>query len=218
MNVLLDLDGTLTDPRAGFVASIRYALQNIDCEAPSDDDIAKHIGPPLEETFAKLLGATREHQIGAAVNLYRNRYSSTGIFENAVYEGIPHALNEIQSFGFRIYLATSKPQVFAIRILEHFSLSQFFTAVYGSELDGTRSDKRSLIAYILQQESFLPTSAVMVGDRSHDVKGALFNAVSPVGVLWGYGTLAELTEAGATIFVEHPSQLAQTLLSNIALK
>ena len=214
MNVLLDLDGTLTDPRVGFVASIRYALQSLNCEAPSDADIATHIGPPLEQTFANLLGVAREHQIGTAVALYRNRYASTGIFENAVYEGIPRALSEIQSLGFRIYLATSKPQIFAVRILEYFSLSQFFTAVYGSELDGARSDKGQLIAYILQQESFLPTSAVMVGDRSHDIKGALFNAVSPVGVLWGYGTHAELSAAGATIFVEHPSQLAQMLVSN----
>ncbi len=211
VNVLLDLDGTLTDPRAGFVASVSYALECLGYPAPADEEIARHIGPPLEETFAALLGPGLCHDVREAVSLYRERYGASGIFETKIYDGVPEALGRLHAFGCRMFLATSKPEVFAVRILEHFGLRKLVTSAYGSELDGTRSDKRQLISYILKQEALSPASTVMVGDRAHDVRGALANAVSPIGVLWGYGSHAELATAGATLLVDTPAELARTL-------
>jgi phosphoglycolate phosphatase len=213
-NVLLDLDGTLADPRAGFVASVRHALESLGYAVPTDDRISGHIGPPLEETFAVLLGPHLPHNVREAVRLYRERYLASGIFETRIYEGVPDALAQLHAFGCRMFLATSKPHVFAVRILEHFGLSRFFSAVYGSEVDGTRSDKGQLISYILKRELLSPASTVMVGDRAHDVRGALANGVSPIGVLWGYGSHAELTTAGAKLVVDTPAQLACTLASD----
>lgn len=211
VNVLLDLDGTLTDPRAGFVASVSYALESLGCPASADEEIARHIGPPLEETFAALLGPGQSRNVREAVRLYRESYSASGIFRTEIYEGVPDALGELHAFGCRMFLATSKPEVFAVRILEHCGLRRLFSAVYGSELDGTRSDKGQLISYILNREALSPASTVMVGDRAHDVRGALANAVSPIGVLWGYGSHAELATAGAELLVHTPAQLAHTL-------
>ena len=163
-HVLLDLDGTLADPRDGFVASISHALENLGCEVPPETEIASHIGPPLERTMATLLGNGREEQIPEAIALYRARYADAGIYENSIYEGIPSALEEMRASGFSLYVATSKPHVFAERILMHFGLRNLFLAVYGSELDGTRSDKGELIAFLLSREGLNSQETLMVGD------------------------------------------------------
>src|SRR3990172_9157543 len=180
MNVLLDLDGTLTDPREGIVACIKHALRGLDYAIPLDSELVRYIGPPLQEIFASLLGPDGQSQIDTAVTLFRERFSAKGIFENSVYPGVRTALTQLQSLGASLYLASSKPQVFAERILHHFDLRGFFRAVYGSELDGTRSDKRDLIAYVLERESISPSSAYMVGDRAYDIVGARVNAVFPI--------------------------------------
>jgi len=216
--VLFDLDGTLTDPREGFVASVRHALLQLGRSAPSESELACHIGPPLEETLSLLLGSNDRGAIEAAVAAYRQRYAAEGIFENCVYPGIPSALADLQALGMSLYVATSKPQVFAERILEHFGLMKFFSVVYGSELDGARSNKRDLIAYILEREKLSPRSTHMVGDRAHDIVGAKANAVRPIGALWGYGSREELGAAGATVLCEQPSALAEVLSFNYALQ
>ena len=216
VTVLFDLDGTLTDPREGFVTSIRHALLQLGRSAPSDSELACHIGPPLEETLALLVGANNRGAIEAAVALYRRRYAAEGIFENCVYPGVPSALAKLQALGMSLYVATSKPRVFAERILEHFELRKFFRVVYGSELDGTRSNKRDLIAHILDREKLSPYSTHMVGDRAHDIVGATANAVRPIGALWGYGSCEELSAAGATVLCEQPSLLSEVLSFNYA--
>jgi len=217
--VLFDLDGTLTDPREGFVASVRHALLQLGRSAPSDSELACHIGPPLEDTLALLLGSTNDRgEVEAAVALYRQRYAAEGILENCVYPGIPSALTKLQALGMSLYVATSKPLVFAERILEHFGLRKFFRVVYGSELDGTRSNKRDLIAYILDREKMSPHSTHMVGDRARDIVGAKANAVRSIGALWGYGSREELTAAGATALCEQPSLLSEVLSFNCALQ
>jgi phosphoglycolate phosphatase len=207
MNVLLDLDGTLTDPAPGFVNCIRFALDELGIECPSDAEVASHIGPPLEETLFHLLGASQASQIPEAVRLYRKRYATEGLFENAVYGGIVEALERIRSCDAKIVLATSKPRVFAEKILVHFNLARFFSGIYGSELDGTNSDKRDLLKHLLAQESLDPTDSVMVGDRLHDMRAAIANGVKPLGVLWGYGSLLELQESGAQEIIHEPNQL-----------
>ena len=203
MNVLFDLDGTLADPGDGFVACVSHALAKLECRPYADHEIRKHVGPPLEETLARLL--EDRAKIPAAVAFYRERYASLGYLENAVYPGIEEALGALHSRGMRLFVATSKPTIYAERILAHFGLDRFFRGVYGSALDGTRSGKAELLAYIRQREKI--SDGVMIGDRAQDITGALATGLTPVGALWGYGSREELEKAGATHLCPHPSQL-----------
>ena len=206
MNVLFDLDGTLTDPGDGFVACVSYALAKLECRAYADHEIRRHVGPPLEETLARLI--EDKAKIPAAVAFYRDRYGVQGFLENAVYPGIEAALAELHSRKMKLFVATSKPTVYAERILEHFGLSRHFRAIHGSELDGTRSNKTQLIQHILARESLNPAQTLMVGDRAQDVTAALAHRLHPVGALWGYGSEAELVAAGARTLCVRPSDLA----------
>ena len=205
VNALFDLDGTLTDPGDGFVRCVTHALSVLNCPGHSPREIRKHVGPPLEETLGKLLDGDRA-KVRAAVALYRERYATEGYLENKVYPGIERALEDLRREGVALFVATSKPSVFARRILEHFRLADLFQGIYGSELDGTRSNKAQLIEHILTAESLVRGSTVVIGDRAHDMVGALANGVRPIGVLWGYGTRDELANAGATALCEHPSE------------
>ncbi len=202
--LLFDLDGTLTDPQEGIVACFRHALEGLRIPDPGQAALLDCIGPPLQESFARLAGAERAAD---AVRLYRERFSTVGLFENAVYPGIPEVLAELRARGRRLFVATSKPHVFATRILEHFGLSSFFERVYGSELDGTRTKKGELIAWILEREGLRAEDGVMIGDRKHDVIGASENGMPCWGVLWGYGSREELTSAGARAFASSPSDI-----------
>lgn len=206
VNILLDLDGTLTDPREGIVNCIRHALDRLDEPCPSDRELERFIGPPLQRSFALLLG-TGSPKIAKAIALYRERYSSIGLLENKVYPGIPKALHELKELGATLYVATSKPTVFAERIIDHFGLARHIRTVFGSELDGTRSHKTDLIAHVLARESLPRNVTCMVGDREHDVEGAQANGVTAIGALWGYGSRMELIGAGAKILCESPEQL-----------
>lgn len=217
VNALLDLDGTLTDPGDGFVNCVTHALSRLNCLNHSPSEIRKHVGPPLEETLGKLLDGNHV-QLQAAVAPYRERYGTKGYLENTVYPGIERALEDLRRKGIALFVATSKPSVFAKQILEHFGLADLFQGIYGSEFDGTHSNKTQLIAHILTAESLAHRSTVMIGDRAHDVVGALANGVRPIGVLWGYGTREELANAGATAFCEHPSQMTGLLSSNALMQ
>jgi phosphoglycolate phosphatase len=217
VNVLFDLDGTLTDPREGIVACLKYALLGLGHKYPSNLVLARFIGPPLQESFAGLLHSTDPKQINAAVELYRQRFSSKGMLENTIYPGVHSALTTLRRRGALLFVTTSKPRVFAERIVEHFGLKEYLCAIYGSELDGTRSDKVDLVAHVLQTESLSPHSTVMVGDRAHDIVGAKANGVFPIGVLWGYGSYDELVAAGATTLCQQPEMLDKILLSTSKL-
>jgi phosphoglycolate phosphatase len=207
MNLLFDLDGTLTDPFAGITESILYALDRLGRPKPERESLHWCIGPPLQESFKKLLGTDDEKMAEVALAHYRERFGSVGLFENEVYEGIPEALGALQANDSALYVATSKPRVFAKRIVAHFGLERYFKEIYGSELDGTRSDKASLLAHILKREAIEASQTAMIGDREHDMIGAKENGLSGVGVLWGYGTLAELERSGASACIRHPSDL-----------
>lgn len=204
--VLLDLDGTLTDPRTGILACLRHALAGVGEPCPRDAALERFIGPPLQASFAALFGAGSP-KIARALELYRERFSSVGLYENRLYPGIPAALAALAGAGAKLVLATSKPQPFAERIVEHFGLGDHLSALYGSELDGTRADKTALIAHVLQAERVPAASAFMVGDREHDMIGARANAVCAVGALWGYGSREELVRAGASSLCETPAAL-----------
>ncbi len=207
MNVLFDLDGTLTDPKEGIVACFRYALETLGLDSPADQELERFIGPPLRESLSTLVGASDETIVQQAITLYRERFAAQGMFENSLYPGISEALEQLEDDGLLLFVATSKPTVFAESIVEHFGIGRFFRAVHGSELDGVNADKRDLLAYVLRAESLSPTDTVMVGDRAHDVLGARANGLFSVGVLWGYGSREELVAAGAGALYDEPRAL-----------
>ncbi len=208
MNLLFDLDGTLTDPYQGITKCIVHALTALGTPAPPREELRWCIGPSLRNSFATLLGSDDVDLVEKALSIYRERFGSVGLFENEVYDGIPDALASLQTAGHTLYVATSKPGVYAARIVDHFDLGRFFKKVYGCELDGTRGDKESLISYILQKESIDPAEATMIGDRKYDIDGAKANGVRAFGVLWGYGSQSELKGAGPQDFIHHPQALA----------
>ncbi len=202
--LLVDLDGTLTDPAEGIVGSFRDALVAMGRHAPPAAELTWIIGPPLRRSFAELLGGPEDAE--AALAVYRARYGSTGLFEASVYDGVPQALEALRRAGARLVLCTSKPRVYAVRILERFGLDRAFDAAYGAELDGRFDDKGDLIARILAEEAIAPETCVMWGDRKHDVIGAGRHGIPTIGALWGYGGEAELTAAGAAILCARPSE------------
>ncbi len=201
--VYIDLDGTLTDPFEGISRCIAYALEALGHETPADAALRRFIGPPLLDAFGELVGS---RDAPRALELYRERFSATGWQENVVYPGVREALAAMTAAGHHCFVATTKPHVFARRIIEHFELSPFFSAIYGSELDGTRTDKTELLRFAARDRSGNRTS-VMVGDRYHDVVGALNNGFRAIGATWGYGTKDELLGAGAHRLAATPEQL-----------
>jgi phosphoglycolate phosphatase len=211
MSILIDLDGTLTDPRVGIVACLKYAIESMGLTPPGDRELERFIGPPLQESLASLPGIDSAEQVTRAVAFYRERFGETGMYENTVCPDIPQTLEQLTSRGATLYVATSKPTIYAARIIEHFGLSRYFRRVYGSELDGTRSNKAELIAHLLRAESLPAASAVMIGDRSHDMVGARANNVFAIGVLWGYGSREELLGAGAAVLCERPALLPEAV-------
>ncbi|HEY6046118.1 MAG TPA: HAD hydrolase-like protein [Pyrinomonadaceae bacterium] len=209
--LLFDLDGTLTDPKPGIVGSLRFALDQLGVSCPSDDVLATFIGPPLRGTFASLLETSETFRIEEAMRCYRQRFASTGLYENQVYAGIPIMLERAQQASTAMYVATSKPRVYAERIVQHFGLDHRFRQVYGPELDGQREHKADLLAYLLASEGVAPQAAVMIGDREADVHAARANGVRSIGVLWGYGSAQELLDAGVDLLCETPAELAAQL-------
>lgn len=208
-STFFDLDGTLCDPRDGIVRCLQYALRELGHTQLPDDQLVRYIGPPLYDSFAALLDSNDAELVKRAVELYRERFASKGMFENKLYAGIPDALRKLNTQHFQLHVVTSKPTAFARQIIGHFGLERFFHNIHGSELDGTSADKRQLIAHVLEQEQIHPPEAVMVGDREHDIRGAIANGVRPVGVLWGYGSREELTQAGASLLCDTPESLTK---------
>ena len=216
--LLFDLDGTLTDPRPGITGCIRFALDQLGVSCPGDDALVAFIGPPLRDTFATLLDTLEAARIEEAMGLYRQRFATTGLFENQVYVGVPAMLEHAQQAATAMYVATSKPAVFAERIVQHFGLDHHFRQVYGAELDGRHENKADLLAYLLATEGVRAQAAVMIGDRAADVRAARANGVRSIGVLWGYGSAHELLDAGVDILCEKPSELAAHLSETKTLK
>ena len=211
MNILFDLDGTLTDPFEGITKCIAHALLTLGRSVPDRQDLRWCIGPPLRESFGKLLDTDDQRATERAVGTYRDRFNEVGIFENEVYDGIPETLSYLRKIELNLFVATAKPVVYAEKIVDHFGLRQYFAAIYGSEMDGARSDKSELITHILNSESLSPADVVMVGDREHDMRGATANDVPGIGVLWGYGTREELEASGAMTCVNNPKELTSVV-------
>ena len=203
--VCIDLDGTLTDPQVGITRCIQHALRQLSRDAPEPQDLTWCIGPPLQESFQKLLGDAKD--ANRALSFYRERFTEVGLYENELYDGILDVLSELVSAGDRLFVATSKPTIFAERIIQHFDLAQYFETVFGSELDGTRTDKTELLAWIIEKNGLRPSDTIMIGDRRHDIVGARNNGLRSIAVLYGYGSRAELIEAGADAICLQPNEL-----------
>jgi len=209
--VLFDLDGTLTNPKEGIIGSIQYALKNLSDVSFHDDDLVWCIGPPLQESFAKLLKTNDSSVLDQALAYYRELFVAKGMFQNHVYQGIPELLEALKAKGYSLFVATSKPHVYAKKIVQHFDLDSYFNKVYGPELDGTRANKAELIAHILETEQLDPSSTVMIGDRKHDMLGASKNKLEAIGVLWGFGSQEELEQHKAKHLVKTPEAILDCL-------
>lgn len=192
--ILFDLDGTLTDPSEGIGNCICYALDKLGVKCPPKHELGRYIGPPLYQSFMEMLGTTEKSAGENAVKIYRERFSTIGLLENAPYKGIESALEKL-SENYKLFVCTSKPQVFAERIITHFNMDSFFVKTYGSSLDGTHVEKDSLMAHLISAENLNPEECVMIGDRIYDIDGALKNGVKPFGVSYGFGNSEELRMA-----------------------
>ena len=209
--ILFDLDGTLTDPREGITRCLAYALERMGLEPPPLDALTFAIGPPLRRSLATLLGDESPAAVERAIALYRERFADVGLFENAPYDGIAETLGRLAASGSVLLVATSKPQVYAERIVKRFGLDGHFAAVHGCELDGTREDKRDLLAHLLPHHGIAPADAAMIGDRGADMAAARHHGLHAVGALWGYGTREELLEAGARALCAAPGGIPEAI-------
>lgn len=208
-HIFFDLDGTLTDPELGITTCVQYALSHFGITVADRKTLQPFIGPPLKDSFMHFYGLLAE-EADRAIEKYRERFSTVGLFENEVYPGVPEMLSALQSQGHILTVATSKPTVFAQQILDHFGLSQHFAQVCGSNLDGSRVRKGEVIAYAMEQNDVASPSFVkMVGDREHDILGAQQNGIFSIGVLYGYGSQKELSAAGADALAQTPAELVK---------
>lgn len=204
---LFDLDGTLTDPGIGITDSVMYALKKFDIDVKDRSELYPFIGPPLDYSFKTYFGFTDEQAV-LAIKYYREFFSTKGLYENEVYEGIPGMLEELKKRGVTVALATSKPYEFSVEILRHFGLSGYFDHVGAATMDGRISKKEDVISNLLGQLNYEnKASVLMVGDRYHDIEGAKANGLHSAGVLWGYGTEEELQKAGAEYLFARPEDI-----------
>lgn len=209
--ILFDLDGTLTDPGLGITNSVMYALKKFGIEVEERTSLYKFIGPPLLDSFQNFYGFTKEES-EKAVKYYREYFKPQGLYENEVYDGIEKLLKEIKDSGKKIFVATSKPEEFAVEILKYFDLYQYFNFVGGASMDEKRVKKADVIAYVLKNFGIKALNEViMIGDREHDIKGAKQIGIDSVGVLYGYGDYEELEQAGATYIVERPNDVLKII-------
>ena len=208
-DIFFDLDGTLTDSGEGIINCAILALEHFGLPIPSREEMRVFVGPPLDETFIKF--GVPADQAQEAIRIYRTRYIPIGKFENHPYPGIENALQTLKAQGHRLYVATSKPESMSVEILEKFGLAKYFDRICGATMDGSRSHKADVIAYLLQQAGNV-ANAIMVGDTAFDVIGATAHGIPTIGVSWGYGEVADIEKAGAAA-IAHSMEELVTLLN-----
>ena len=200
--ILFDLDGTLTNPEIGITTCVMYALEKFNIKVEDRKELRPFIGPPLKYSFQTYYGLS-ETDSEQAVKYYRERFSVKGLYENEVYDGVENMLQQLKKSGKIVVLATSKPEEYAIKILKHFNLYEYFDFVVGATMDGSRGEKADVIRYALEIGGIADKSkVVMIGDRNYDIHGAKENGLDSIGVLFGFGDSEELTTAGANYIAE----------------
>ena len=207
-----DLDGTLTDSSEGIINSIIYALEKHGFQVPERTELLSFIGPPLADSFASYLNLPK-NQVQDMVDTYREYFAVKGLFENRIYDGAESMLETLKNAGVKLVLATSKPEKFARRILEHFELDKYFEHVVGATLDGKLGRKSDIIKKALKDlEINYHQQVVMVGDREYDIIGANDSRLDSIGVLYGFGKREELRKAGATQIAESTGEVVKYIL------
>ena len=208
--ILFDLDGTLTDSGEGIINCATLALNHFGLPIPSREEMRVFVGPPLDKTFIQFGVPADKAQ--EAIDVFRSRYVVVGKFENAPYPGIHELLAALKDQGHRLFVATSKPEVTALEVLEKFELTQYFEQIVGATLDGTRSHKADVIAYLLKKIG-TPEQLIMVGDTEFDILGAAAHKIPAIGVAWGYGTVEAMEQAGA-VGIAHTMEELFTLINH----
>ncbi len=213
--LFLDLDGTLIDPKVGITSSIQYALTEVGADVPHADELEWCIGPPLHHSFHLLLG---DHgNIGHAMELYREHYE-TAMYDAETYDGIGDMFDAFHRVDVTMHIATSKPHVIAQEIINHFGIHAHIDRLFGSELDGTNSDKTQLMQYALDETGVDPSKAIMLGDRRFDIFGAKNNDIPSIGALWGYGEDEELRASEADAMAGHPEEVPEIAFDLMGLE
>ena len=207
-SVFFDLDGTLTDSSEGIINCAMLAFDHFGITIENRDDLRVIIGPPLRHSMVRF--GVPENRADEAVEVFRSRYNTVGKFENFPYPGIREALQTLKEHGHRLFVATSKPEVTALEVLEKFELTQYFEQIVGATLDGSRSHKADVIAYLLNKLSDVPT-IIMVGDTEFDVTGAAAHGIPTIGVSWGYGKVEDMEKAGAKAIAHTMEELVELL-------
>ena len=206
--VLFDLDGTLTDSGEGIINCAVFAMERLGIPVPPREELGVFVGPPLWDTFRQF--GVPADRVDEAVEIFRSRYVPIGKFENTPYPGIRETLEALRAQGRKLYVATSKPEVTAREILEHFDLSRYFTEICGATIDKTRSSKEDVIAYLLSLDACRENS-VMVGDTAFDVIGAAAHGIPTIGAAWGYGKTEDMVSAGAAAIARSPEDLLRII-------
>ena len=210
--ILFDLDGTLTDSGLGITRAVQYALGQMGYDVPPRESLFSFIGPPLHKSFRRHCGIGEEEAV-EMVRQFRVYYNEMGgILENEVYPGIRELLSDLKQAGKRLMVATSKPQAAAELVMHHFGLDEFIPEIIGGTDDPRRNTKGKVIAWALREYGVDPSTAVMVGDREHDIQGAAENGIPAIGITWGYGDRAELEGAGAAAVFDTPAETAEYIL------
>ena len=207
-SVIFDLDGTLTDSGEGITKCVRLALEHFGIPVKNLDDLRFFVGPPLRDSFVK--AGVPEDKVEEAIAVYRSRYTNVGLFENTPYSGIRELLEKLTALGYRLFVATSKPEEMAVRVLKKFDLFRYFERVCGATMDKSRDSKSAVIAYLLDECSN-GENAIMVGDTAFDVIGAAEHKIPTIGVSWGYGNAEEMKAAGAVSIARTVSELYELL-------
>ena len=210
-NVLFDLDGTLTDPKEGIINSILYALHKLGIKEDKIVELDSFIGPPLRESFMLRYNMS-ESLADQAISFYREYFAAKGIFENIIYPGVTDLLESLFNQKNHLFVATSKPTIFAEKIIRHFNLDKYFIEIAGSNLDNTRTNKSEIIAHLVSVHGLQASNSIMVGDRKHDIDGAKTNLMKSIGVTYGYGSLEELSLHKPDFIVNNCSELKSLFL------
>lgn len=210
--ILFDLDGTLTDSGEGIIKAVQYSLKYFDIEVEDLNDLRKFVGPPLRDSYKNFYDFDDEKaEIG--ISKFREYYIEKGIYENKVYDGVEEMLKTLKDNGKNLIIATSKPEVHAKIVLDHFELTKYFDFICGADLEETRVKKSDVIKYAIETAEIKDLSkAIMIGDREHDIIGARENGLKCIGVLYGYGDVVELTQARADFIAKKTTDILNILL------
>jgi phosphoglycolate phosphatase len=211
LTLFFDLDGTLSDPSDGITRCIQHAMDCLGRPYPPKSELIRYIGPPLRWTFPRLLGTDDPQIIDSALRYYRQRYGDVGLFENEVYPGVPELLQRLHDEGCPLYVVTSKPTVYADRIIQRFGFDRLLKEVYGPELDGRFDEKAELVGHILAELSLDPKRTVMIGDRARDIESGKIHGTRAIGVTYGFGSLEEIADAGPDRICHRPEEIHQAV-------